>query len=168
MEWVCSRCGERHEGLPDLAYDAPDYWAQLTEEERAQSVLEEDLCRVRSVEGSFFYVRGVLELPILEADELFAFGVWGSLSERSFERFVQLFDDPRRVDEPPYFSWLSNSLGGYPDTLNLRASLQVRALDLRPAVVLEPAPHPLSVDQREGITLERARALVEPALHPSG
>ncbi len=36
FEYVCSVCGERHTGIPDIAYDAPEYYAVLTEEERTK------------------------------------------------------------------------------------------------------------------------------------
>ena len=165
LEWTCSRCGERHRGLPDVAFDEPAHWRALTRWQRLRSKLTPDTCRIRDDEGEFFYVRGVLYVPIEDHEQQLGFGVWGSLSEANFRRFLELYDDPRRVDEPPYFSWLGNSIPGYPETRHLPAHVQTRELELRPTIVLEPSDHPLAVEQRDGISVERALELVEPALH---
>ena len=34
MRFRCSRCGEHHEGLPDVAFDAPFYFYTVPEAER--------------------------------------------------------------------------------------------------------------------------------------
>ena len=36
----------------------------------------------------------------------------------------------------------------------------------RPLIELEPTDHPLAVEEREGITLARVRAIAERVLHP--
>ena len=44
----CSRCQEWHEGLPDMAFDAPLPYAELTEEEKETiATKSEDLCAIR-------------------------------------------------------------------------------------------------------------------------
>jgi hypothetical protein len=165
VTWTCNRCGESHTGLPDIAFDAPTHWSSLTHVERERSLLETDLCEIHADEGDFYYVRSLLEVPIVDAEPDFAYGVWGSLSRDNFDRFVALYDDPARVDEPAYFSWLSNAVPGFPDTLDLAAELEIRDANLRPFLVLEPTDHPLAIAQREGITLATAFDLVEPHLH---
>lgn len=166
MRWRCSRCGEEHEDLPlDLAFDAPTYWdGGRGERDR----LTEDVCTWTDDAGRLnYFVRCILPLPIVGHDERFAYGVWASLSEANFERFLALYDDPTRVDEPPYFGWLSNVLPDYPDTLNLRTDVVIYDASLRPKLVLHDAAHPLVRHQREGITLDRVRSVVERALHPA-
>jgi hypothetical protein len=164
LAWTCSRCGEEHEGLPlDLSLDAPWHWdGPHSDADR----LTEDLCRWTDADGDpAFFIRGVLHIPLTDADDTFGYGVWSSLSERSFDRIVDLWSDRDRVHEDPYFGWLSNRLPGYPDTLNLPLDVVTAELDLRPAFVLHDGEHPLIAEQRHGITLERARELVELQLH---
>ena len=79
--------------------------------------INDDFCVVRQ---EHFFVRSLIEIPILGRDEPFRWGVWGSLSKRNFDRVVDLWNDPKLLDEPAYFSWLSNSIEGYPQTLNLK------------------------------------------------
>jgi hypothetical protein len=107
----------------------------------------------------------VLELPIVDHDDAFAYGVWSSLSERSFDRVVELWDDPRRAEEPAYFGWLSSTIPGYPDTLSLPLDVVVEALERRPAFHPHDGDHPLIRDHRYGITMERVHATVERLLH---
>jgi hypothetical protein len=163
--WTCSRCGGEHSGLPAIAFDHPVPWGQLTDEERARSRLGSDLCEIRSTEGDWFYVRGTFDIPIRELDEPLEFGVWSSLSEPNFHRFVDLFDDPVRIEEPAYTSWFGNRLPGFPDTLNLKAWVEIYDADLRPRIVLHEQEHPLVEAVHEGIELAQAIALVEPLLH---
>ena len=61
--------------------------------------------------------------------------------------------------------WLSTSLPCYPDTLNLKAQVQTRPLGMRPYVELEPTDHPLAMEQRTGISIERVREIAECVLH---
>ncbi|HZG42899.1 MAG TPA: DUF2199 domain-containing protein [Longimicrobium sp.] len=57
---------------------------------------------------------------------------------------------------------------GYPDTLLLKTYVHLQPVPVRPLVELEPTDHPLAVDQREGVTQERAREIVEAVLHGRG
>jgi hypothetical protein len=167
MQWTCSRCGRVHEGLPhDWGFDAPVYWYALSPDERStRGKLSEDLCVIRDEEGEHFFIRGILPIPVRTSDEEFRYGVWASLSEKSFRRVVELWNDPKRTEEPPYFGWLSNSIAGYPETLSLKTNVHTRDLNLRPTIELQPTDHPLAVEQREGITPERLQELVELQLH---
>jgi hypothetical protein len=117
-------------------------------------------------DGSLHYfIRGVLRIPVVDGDEDFAYGVWSSLSKDSFNRVNELWDDPARVDEPAYFGWLSNSLPGYDETLNLPLDVITEALELRPALQLHDGDHELIREQQEGITAARVREIAELGFH---
>src|SRR5262249_45623756 len=112
--------------------------------------------------GGGYFARAQREFPLSVSQERFSWGVWSSLSEKSFRRMLALWDDPRRELEPPYFGWFSTVLPTaiYPDTLNLKANVYEQAPGERPLIVLwDSEKHPLAVDQREGITVERAREI---------
>lgn len=160
--WLCHRCGEEHEGLPlDWAYDVPAYWEGPQAE---GDYLSEDLCVWTDDGGErCYFVRGILPIPVRDTAEVFAYGVWSSLSERSFERFLERWDDEQREDEPPYFGYLSNNLPGYPGTLNLHLAVTTRSVTLRPSFVLLPRGegHPLIDEQWQGITWARVQEIAE-------
>ena len=165
LRWTCHTCGEEHEGLPlDWGFDEPAYWDGGRSDD---DTLTSDLCTWTDDAGTLnYFIRGVLHIPIVDAEETFRYGVWSSLSEQSFERVVELWDDPRRVHES-YFGWLSNSLPGYPETLNLPVDVVTAELNLRPAIVLHETDHPLAREPREGITLDRVREIAGLNMHPA-
>src|SRR5207249_10099644 len=94
-----------------------------------------------------------------------AYGGRLSLSPDNFERYQALFDERDPSQEPPYFGWFCNQLPGYPDTLNLKTKVYLRPYPQRPRIELEPTGHPLAVEQRNGITLERLQEILEANKH---
>lgn len=162
----CTSCGKWHEGLPlDLAFPEPVYVEQIPPAERKKRVegLGTDF---RIVDGKDYFLRGVVEIPIRDSESVFIYGVWVSLSKKSFERANQIYhNDDACAAEPAFFGWFSNSMGDYPDTINLKTNIKLRP-KCRGAITLEPTDHPLAVEQREGITWERVQKIVERALHP--
>lgn len=163
-EWHCQRCGEIHGELPMHYRDpAPALWFLIPEADREQRcLLSSDQC---VVDGEHCFIVGNLELPVIGMDELFSWDVWVSLSRRNFERAVDLWEQPGREAEPPYFGWLSTSLPCYPDTLHLKTHVHTREIGRKPWVELEQTDHPLAVEQRQGITLNRVQEIAEFILH---
>lgn len=162
--YVCRCCGKHHQELP-LAYrtQAPEYWSDELAG-HPDSALSDDQCIVR---GEHFFVQGNVEIPIIGRDEVFAWGVWVSLSEASFERISSLWHQPGRESEPPYFGWLSTELPIYPPgTLQLKTHVHTQPVGRRPLIELEPTDHPLAVEQRNGITWERVQEIAELVMHP--
>jgi hypothetical protein len=163
LTYTCATCGETHTGLPDLAFDAPFHYRSMTEEDRRRlAILTSDTCVIA---GEDYFVRGCLQLPIHGHHEPFTYGVWVSLSAKNFRRFEELFESKDPVTEPPYFGWFSNRIDGYPETLNLKARVMLRQHPLRPLIELEPGDHPLAVDQRNGITIDRVLKILEAHRH---
>ena len=153
MRYTCARCDQTHDDLPSLVAEAPLYFYSIPAEERRRRCrLESETC---VVDERFFFVRGCLEVPIHDVEDPFVWGVWVSLSEASFRRFGELIDTPDRSSEAPFFGWLSAGLRGYPDTENLKTQVHLRDRGERPSIELEPTDHPLAIDQRSGIPLDR-------------
>src|SRR6266513_2921142 len=77
--FTCAVCGEYHKGLPlDVAFGAPLYWDQIPEAERtARGELTPDFC---AIDDRDFFVRGLIEIPIVDSDQFFVWGIWTSLS----------------------------------------------------------------------------------------
>lgn len=165
MTFTCTVCGEEHEGLPDFGFDAPAYYLQVPEAERAARCrLSSDFC---VIDGQYHFVRAVLLIPVQGLAQAFGWGVWTSLSPENFRRCLDVWalDDPG--EEGPYFGWLSSRLPFYPDTLELKLKVALQPGGQRPRLELEPSDHPLAVDQREGIPWTRAVEMVEKLMHPA-
>lgn len=171
LRWKCVACEEWHTGpCLDFGCDAPDYWQQehakasrrskilpAWSKNRRKTFLDEDFC---AIEDRDFFVRGVIHLPILGAGDTFRWGVWGSLSRQNFETLLKMNDDPKRVELPPMFSWLSNTLSEYPDTLNIKMYACIQDPGQRPTFRLEPTDHPLSQEYHHGISPERVKEIM--------
>lgn len=156
FRFQCGRCDEWHEGAPSIAFQLPDHLLTIFVADRAtRAKWDEDLC---VIDNQYYFVRACLEVPIINSEEPFLWGIWGSLSERSFNGYIE-------DGEGPYFSWPANHVPGYPPLDGLKASLHPRSGNLRPILELEVSDHPLSVDFHQGISVERARTFFEAALH---
>jgi hypothetical protein len=160
LRYKCRSCNEWHEGLPSPGWDYPFPYLRIPEEERERRiVLTKDRC---VIDGAEFYVRANLDIPIRGGEQPLCWGVWVSLSEASFRQFEKLFDDSSREPNTSFFGWLCSSIPGYPDTALLKTRIHIQPWPTRPLVELEPTDHPLAVDWRNGITVKRAVALVQP------
>ena len=162
--WTCSCCGKQFDTLPlDFAAEAPEYWYGIPADERdRRAVLTPDFC---TLDGEHHFIRGCLELPIIGAQETLVFGVWVSLSEPSVRRAQEMWTSDAGEGEPPLYGWLSTAIRLYPGALQLKAAVCLRGGGLRPTVELEPTDHPLSVDQRQGITMGRVQEIVAALMH---
>ena len=171
LRWKCGTCEEWHYGpCLDFSYDAPLYWGSEHDEANETgffdsgkeglptTYLDEDIC---VLDGEHYFVRGVINVPIIGTDQTLGWGVWGSLSRGNFEKMLAMNDDPARVELPGMFSWLSNQIEEYPDTLNLKMNAYIQELGKRPIFELEETDHPLSQEFHHGITPERVREIMK-------
>ncbi len=163
LEYECSCCGAVHVGLPAWHFTAPAQALSIPSAEQANRVeLTADDCIIDARE---FYVKGLLEIPVIGVDEPFTWGVWLSLSDENYQQFVELFHDERRTSTS-FFGWLCNTVPGFPDTQLLKTMLHVRPYPTRPYVELEPTEHPLAVAQGAGFSRSEAIMMAESLLHP--
>ena len=148
--FVCSSCGETHEGLPtDYGWQLPDeVWAipEPIRSERAK--YNGDLCQL----GDRRFIRCLLKLPFRRGDDdYYAWGVWIELSPRDFDRYVELYDEDGSA-EPRVSGSIANSIPGYAETLRLPAMVQFQDSSSRPTVhVPSTTDHALASDQFDGI-----------------
>ena len=75
---------------------------------------------------------------------------------------------PKRSHIGPFFGWLSAELPLYPSTENLKARVHLRDNGVRPYVELEPTEHPLAIEQRNGITVDRVAEIYAHCVHSKG
>ena len=166
MTFKCTTCGAEHDLAEiSLGADAPDQWGRLTEAERAASELGGEQCVLKTEEGTHFFVRACLEIPVIGKDAPFTWGVWCSLSEKSFLEMSEHWHDPERTALGPYFGWLCTPVPGYPDSMFMKVHVHQREVGLRPLVELEPSEHPLSIHQERGIEEQELQGIVSRILH---
>ncbi len=163
LGFTCSSCGEHHAELPmNYSTTAPYVW-DPSFDEAPDCLLSSDQCVIKA---QHYFVKGLIEIPVIGSSDVFSWGVWVSLSRENFSRAVDLWNAPGRESEKPYFGWLTTELPVYaPSTINLKTHLHTRPVGQRPLIELEPTDHPLAVEQGTGITRDRVREIAEAVLH---
>jgi hypothetical protein len=156
---MCHCCGKQFNELALVrAALVPDPWLALSDTEReTRGNINKDVC---IIDREQFYVRGCLDVPIIDHDEVFSWGVWVSVSREKFVHINDMWDAKIPSDEPPIFGWLCNNIENYPATYGLKTNLHLRNHNIRPFIELEPTDHPLAIEQREGITLRRVEEII--------
>jgi hypothetical protein len=163
MGYTCITCGAYHDERPTCwKFDAPAAVGDLSDAEVAARVDQgSDQC---VLDGEHFFILGNLDVPIRGSDEFLRWSVWSTLSRENFERAVELWEAPGRENEPPYFSWLSNQIPGYPASVSIKALVHTASVGLRFRIEVLEEGHQLRADQRNGITAERADELIHAAI----
>jgi hypothetical protein len=154
----CEICGQFHAGqYISIACDSPDPYAWLTEKKRTSAHLGTDDCVIDDA----YYLRGIVELPIVGLDEVFLWGVWARVWQRDYEEFGEHYSDEGREKMiGPYKGRINNKLAGYdPSTQDLKCAIKIQPVGARPLFIIEEPEHPLAIEQRNGISLERARRI---------
>ena len=164
MSYTCPSCGVQHEERPTcFIAELPAAVAELTDEERESRVERSpEQC---ILDGRHFFILANLDVPFPGPEGFLRWTVWGTLSEDEFHRAGELWESPGRENEPPYFSWLSNQIPGYPASVNIKSLIRTQEVGVRPLIEVIEEGHPLARDQKEGVSLARAEALIHSALH---
>ncbi len=161
--WTCRCCGKQFNTLQlDMAFKAPDHWFEIPKDEREKlGKLDSDVCFIEKD----IFVRGVVEIPILDLNDHFRWGTWVSVSVESFKRMLDLWTAPVIENEPPKFGGaLQRHLHLSGDTA-LDDHVHVRGGNKRPwirARTHRPSSPP--IEQRQGITIVRVEEILA-ALH---
>lgn len=166
MRFKCSTCGKLHDAS-DISFgaDAPIQWFMVSKKERKNSELTGETCILQTKGEIHFFVRACLEIPIKRTKRSFTWGVWVSLSEKSFLEMAKSWNNEKRTKLGPYFGWLCTKIPEYPDTVFLKTMVHQRMVGERPLVILEETTHPLSVDQHKGISSRRMKEIIAKVLH---
>lgn len=161
---MCNVCRERHEVLP-LSYSVKAPLAVTAiplDELEKRVVITPDQC---VIDGKDFYLRGRIVVPVIGLDEPFIWGVWAEISPKNFIRANDFWEMPGRETEPPFPGWLNTELFLFGNTINLEVSVQTQIVGRRPHFTVSDPDHPLAIEQRDGITLQRVEEIAETILH---
>jgi hypothetical protein len=159
----CSKCDKLHEGIPSFSFEAPMYYYDVPEEQRAtRTLLTSDTC---VIDDQFFFAKGYLEIPVQGLDEPLTFTPWVSLSQTNFGLFETSLAEPDAAKYGQMFGWFSSQIDGFGDCRSLKTDLILQDNNYRPLIEIEPTEHPLSVAHHQGISHQRLIQIVETYLH---
>lgn len=158
LVWICPCCRKQYNTLSfAYALDEPDRWRAVPETERNdRGKIGTDSCVIDNRE---FFIRGRVVIPVIGKKDPFIWGCWASVSEQSFGRFGKLWDVKIREHEPPIPGQLASDIPVYPATTGLPCNIIMKNAGKRPSFELEATDHPLAVEQRNGITLDRVKEI---------
>ncbi len=154
------------DGFP-LSYSvkAPLAAAGIPAEELEQRVvITPDQC---VIDNRDFYLRGRFVVPVIGLDQPFIWGVWAEVSPKNFIRTNELWEVQGREAEPPFPGWLNTQMPIFGDTYNLEVRVHTQVVGRRPHFTVVDENHPLAVEQRNGITMERVREIAELMMRPA-
>ena len=167
LEFRCADCGELHRGSPSFAYVKPFAYFDVPEAERADRIrIESDTC---AIDDELFFIRGLLEIPILDVDEPCRWGLWVSQSKDSFSRYVETMDQDQGGEGS--FGWLTVTLPAYDRTAKdepweqLACNVNWQDNGQRPFFFNDTATPEIYTDFVNGITWDRAVELARQIIH---
>jgi len=163
FSFKCSCCGKIHEGSPSFGFKAPDPWLSQPEDIRENGKVGEDLCYYTDEDGTHYFARVIIEIPIHEVSEPVMWGVWVSLSKESYEHYLETWDE---LDtDRAYFGWFCSRLPYYDSTHSLATDVHPQPNGARPNLCLHEAEHELYHGFTNGISIEKAQKIAEIAMH---
>ncbi|UZR98348.1 DUF2199 domain-containing protein [Chondrinema litorale] len=77
---------------------------------------------------------------------------------------MDYWDKPERVNNDPYFGWLQNQIPTYENTINIKSKAVEQDGEAIPEIIVFEENHPLTIDQKNGISLEKAHKIVQSIL----
>lgn len=157
FKYECTTCGKTHEGAPSFSFPAPAYFEAAPKKEN--HLLDSDFCRL----DEDYFIRVILEIPIIDSKEPFLWGIWVSQSKENFKFYAEHLNDDLSGRET--FGWFSNRLPYYADTLSLEMLVKFQNNGDRPKLHPKESKHELSKDFHDGISMEKAIKIANIAAH---
>ena len=160
-EFRCSTCGEAHDELPALGFLSPFYYDTLNEKDKKEIAdLSSDFCVITHKDQIDRFIRTTLTIPINEVCEDLDYGIWVSLSEKSFNEYKTEFKD--NAEGKTYFGMISNEIPDYKEsTLGLHVNVSTRSGGIRPELSIHKIEHDLISDLENGISIKEAEKRIE-------
>ncbi len=130
----CNCCEKVHEEWPALTFIFPDHYNSLSDLDRRKTTeIDGDFCKINNENEISLYIRCTLTQKVTNHCEDLEYGLWVSLSEKSFEDYKQNFKI--ETDEKVYFGWLSNDLNDYEFTESIPMDVFTRNNGQRPKLI---------------------------------
>ncbi|MFZ0530195.1 MAG: DUF2199 domain-containing protein [Propionicimonas sp.] len=153
----CSVCHSVHRDLAKvLGTTAPDAWLAVTAGERLEAELTPDVCILPDQGTTRHFIRGHIQLPIEDLDDIFVWSVWVELDEDSMAAIARRWSDPNRASMAPFTGRLATELPYEQPTKGLQVSVHTRDPGMVPLLMVsQGSGHVLTSEQHLGVPLHR-------------
>lgn len=168
MKYICQCCGELHDTWPSIAFKVPNNYLHLsTDEKKNIAEISSDFCVIRYEDQTDYFIRTTLTQKVIDNCTDLDYGIWVSLSEKSFYDYRENFHNDDHITS--YFGWLCSFIPGYPSTLNIPTTVQTKSDNQRPEVFpREGHDHPFVKDYYEGIPVTEAERRIDEMMRHTG
>ena len=156
FSYTCTHCGEIHEGWPALTFQSPaDYFYLSDDDKASMATLDPDFCVIAHPEQTDRFIRVTLTQRVNDHCENLEYGLWVSLSEKSFQDYSDNYHNEEH--KVSYFGWLASELPDYDEWGSIPVTVYTRKGNQRPEIVPHGGTdHPFVRDYDEGITKAEA------------
>jgi hypothetical protein len=163
-KYKCSCCDKEHEEWPALAYSSPMNYQTLSDDDKENiAELSNDFCVIHHTDQTDRFIRCTLTQKVIDHCEDLEYGLWVSLSEKSFTDYKDNFHNEGHTAS--YFGWLSNDLPDYEFDESIPTTVHTRTGKQRPEIVPhKDFDHPFVRDYYNGITKAEAERRINAML----
>jgi hypothetical protein len=163
IKYTCNCCGKEYEEWPALAYVSPTNYEVLSEEDKRNiGQLDTDFCIISHPNQTDRFIRCTLGQKVIGQCKDLEYGLWVSLSEKSFQDYSDNFNNDHH--ETKYFGWLCNDLPDYNfNEIHIPTTIFTKPGNSRPEIVPhKDFNHPFVDDYYNGITkIEAEKRIAE-------
>ena len=152
IKYICSCCGQEHNKWPALTYSSPDNYNTLSQEDKETiAELDSDFCIIKHLDQTDRFIRCTLTQKVNDHCEDLEYGLWVSLSEKSFEDYSKNYNNENH--ETTYFGWLCNDISDYEFNESVPMTVFTQKDNRRPLLVPhEDFNHQFVKDYYNGIS----------------
>lgn len=168
IKYTCSRCGKEHIEWPALTFISPDNYDFLSDEDKNTiAEINDDFCIIKHPDQIDRFIRCTLTQKVNDHCEDLEYGLWVSLSEKSFKNYSDNFDNENH--ETTYFGWLCNEIAEYDFIESIPTTVCTRLGNHRPEIVPhKDFEHQFVYDYYNGITKSEAEKRIQTMLEKTG
>jgi hypothetical protein len=167
-EYTCACCGQKHAQWPALGFSSPDNYATLPQHDK-ETIAEigSDFCTIAYPDQVDRFIRCTLTQQVSDHCEDLEYGLWVSLSEKSYKDYADNYRNPSH--EATYFGWLCNDIPGYEFNKSVPMTVFAQTGNRRPEIVPhQDFGHPFVKDYYNGIPKEEAERRIKAMLDRVG
>jgi len=164
----CPECKQVHSQWPALTFSSPANYNNLSDKEKSEiGKLDTDFCEIHYKNQIDRFIRVTLTQEINNTCETLEYGLWVSLSEKSYSDYKENFNNPNH--ETGYFGWLCSNISEYGETSSIPCDVMTKSGNNRPEIFPhQDFDHPFVRDYYDGISKSEAENRISEMLKNIG
>jgi hypothetical protein len=164
IQYTCESCGKVHDRCPALTYLSPSNYHYLSDSQKeAFGKISDDFCTIEYPQKTDKFIRVVLNQKVIDHCDNLEYGLWVSLSDKSFDDYFNNFKNDNHITQ--YFGWLSSDLPDYDFKESIPTTVITKPGNQRPEIVPhQDFDHPFIRDYYNGITKDEAEKRINDML----